>query len=649
MINKFRYLIFLTLTTNSFFPYLFLLFLMCLVISFGMLSYYAGLFSAEALRAEGIDNLLGGGFIDAFWWSLKHVLDPGALSENYGAPLGVVIFALLNSMMGLALTGGLIGLIVNSLQNALEAAKQGMSSIDEEGHLIILGWNRKGPSLIEQFFSLNTLQRVVILSGSSPQQVKTILKAEGVGQSNKKILVLTGLTTSAAVLDRIGASKAAHIIILAEGQGLKDSYSDVNTINSLMVIESKLTAQSKVNVVAEIVDAERLGIASIASSFSCPLVCTSLLMSRTMVQCARNPGYARVYSKLFSSDELGFELFSCLSLEGTLFADACLMITNATVIGVSWEKKLDDGTSKRVTALNPEPDYDLAADDQLVVINHRNATVLLDPEMKVALKGNRRQLSDRPRISDVLIFSNSPNLSAIISELGLNSSSKVTVTVACRNATEIVSSLNENIALTGGVRRSLHESISIVPMEFDLNRRWSLEHLELSVYDSIFVLADESESNVDADSSTAMIMLILEDVVRRGGVLPPIVVELLDSKTRDVLKHSTIIDSVISTEFVSAILLQVAINPFLESIYSELINAGGIEMGFRRLDNYNALGKSMGYSDYLSRAFEVNELIIGYQIGDGPDAEVCLNPDKNTFPSLNSRDRLIVLAQQLYT
>ena len=33
-------------------------------------------------------------------------------------------------------------------------------------------------------------------------------------QKNKKILVLTGLTTSAALLDRIGVSKAAHIIIL---------------------------------------------------------------------------------------------------------------------------------------------------------------------------------------------------------------------------------------------------------------------------------------------------------------------------------------------------------------------------------------------------------------------------------------------------
>jgi hypothetical protein len=325
------------------------------------------------------------------------------------------------------------------------------------------------------------------------------------------------------------------------------------------------------------------------------------------------------------------------------------MITNATVIGVSWVKKLDDGSLKRVTVLNPEPDYDLAEDDQLVVINRRNSTVRFDPDLKVALKGNLRQLLDRPKISDILIFSSSPNLSAIINELGLNSSSQITVTVACRNATNIVSSFDENIALNGGARRSLPESITIVPMEFDLNRRWSLEQFDLSDYDSIFVLADESVSNVDADSSTAMIMLLLEDVFRKGGVVPPIVVELLDSKTKDVLKHSTIIDSVISTEFVSAILLQVATNPFLESIYSELINAGGIEMGFRPLDNYNMIGKSMGYSDYLSHAFAVNELIIGYQLGDGPDAEVILNPDRSTFPSLNSRDRLIVLAQQLYT
>jgi len=648
MINKLRYLVFLTLTTSSYFPYLLLLFLMCLVIGFGMLSYYSGLFSAEALRAEGIDNLLGGGFIDAFWWSLKHVLDPGALSENYGAPPGVIIFALLNSIMGLALTGGLIGLIVNSLQASLESAKQGISHIDEEGHLIILGWNRKGPSLIKQFFSLNTPQRVVILSGSSPQEVKTILKSEGVVRRSKNILVLTGSTTSTAVLDRIGVSKAAHIIILAEGQGSKDSYSDVNTINSLMIIESRLTARRRSNVVAEIVEAERLGIASLASSSSYPLVCTSLLMSKTMVQCARNPGYARVYSELFSSNEHCFELFPCAKLEGTLFSDACFMINNATVVGISWVKLLDDGSSKRVTVLNPEPDYDLAADDELVVINQRGSPISVGPEIPIGYQNNTRQLSYRPQISNVLVFSSNPNLPAIINELALNTSSKLTVTVASKNASEIVSMLNETLSMTENTRQSLAESVTITPLEFDLNRRWTLEHVELNTYDSIFVLADESKTGVDADSSTAMIMLILEDVARNGGGLPPVVVELLDSKIKDVLKYSTIIDSVISTEFVSAILLQVAQNPFLESIYSELINAGGIEMGFRKVEDYIPIGSSKNYSDFLSRAFEVNELIIGYQVGNGPNAEICLNPLKSSFPNLKPQDKLIVLAQQLY-
>jgi len=230
----------------------------------------------------------------------------------------------------------------------------------------------------------------------------------------------------------------------------------------------------------------------------------------------------------------------------------------------------------------------------------------------------------------------------------LNTSSKLTVTVASKNASEIVSMLNETLSMTENTRQSLAESVTITPLEFDLNRRWTLEHVELNTYDSIFVLADESKTGVDADSSTAMIMLILEDVARNGGGLPPVVVELLDSKIKDVLKYSTIIDSVISTEFVSAILLQVAQNPFLESIYSELINAGGIEMGFRKVEDYIPIGSSKNYSDFLSRAFEVNELIIGYQVGDGPNAEICLNPLKSSFPNLKPQDKLIVLAQQLY-
>ena len=61
MLRKIRYLLFLSLTTRAVFPYLLLIFVMGVVVTFGMLSYFAGLFSEDALRAEGIDNLLGQG------------------------------------------------------------------------------------------------------------------------------------------------------------------------------------------------------------------------------------------------------------------------------------------------------------------------------------------------------------------------------------------------------------------------------------------------------------------------------------------------------------------------------------------------------------------------------------------------------------
>ena len=645
MLRKIRYLLFLSLTTRAVFPYLLLIFVMSLVVSFGMLSYFAGLFSDEALRAEGIDNLLGGRVIDSFWWSLKHVLDPGSFSENYGAPFEVIIFALINSIFGLVLTGGLIGLIVNSLQNALELAKLGASNIVEEGHLIILGWNRKGPSLLRQFFSLKNSQRVVILSKRSPEEVKTSLKSEGLSKRNQQLLVLKGEATSNAVLDRIGVSKSAHVIILAEGLGLEDSFSDVNTINSLMRIAGRLPNKKGPNISAEIVDAERLGIAKIASSTH-PLVCTSLLVSKTMVQCARNPGYASVYKKLFSINELDFELVPCEKIDGALFADACLMVSNATVIGISWDKKLEDGSLKRVTALNPEPDYDLAGDDQLVVINRRGSRIIVNTEAKASNRSGITELSERPKLNKVIIFSSNPNLPATVSELALNSSTTVNITVACRKAETVVDSLKDWMSINNSTSIN---SLTLEPFEFDLNQRWSLEEIDIFSYDSILILADESEANVDADSSTALILLILEGIAKRGGTLPPIVVELLSSKTRSVLKHTTIIDSVISTEFVSSMLLQVVRNPFLESIYSELLSAGGIEMGFRQLNSYPVEGPHISYSQLQSKAFEKNELIIGYQIGDGENAVVELNPEKEAFRNLNSQDKLIVLSQQLYT
>ena len=49
------------------------------------------------------------------------------------------------------------------------------------------------------------------------------LKSGGISRRRSKILALTGSITSAAELDRIGISQAAHVVILAEGTGLQGS------------------------------------------------------------------------------------------------------------------------------------------------------------------------------------------------------------------------------------------------------------------------------------------------------------------------------------------------------------------------------------------------------------------------------------------
>ena len=96
MFKKLSYYLFILSTTSRLFPYLLIIGLTSFVVIIGMNAYFFGLFSAEALKAEGVDNVFGAGFVDTLWWSFKHLLDPGAFSENYGAPFFVILFALFN-------------------------------------------------------------------------------------------------------------------------------------------------------------------------------------------------------------------------------------------------------------------------------------------------------------------------------------------------------------------------------------------------------------------------------------------------------------------------------------------------------------------------------------------------------------------------
>ncbi len=643
MFKRLNYYLFLFSTTSRVFPYLLILGLASSVILVGMAAYFFGLFSADALLAEGIDDALGGGILDTLWWSMKHILDPGALSENYGAPVGVIVFALFNSIMGLIITGALIGFIVSAIQSAMEDARRGSATIRESGHYLVLGWNRKGIVILELLAKLGASNRVVILTDTDIEQVRTDIRQGPRLLRQLKILPMQGSISVNSELRRVAAHKSSHIILLSE---LKSGASgDLTTIKTLTLLNSNLFQENhdkRPNIVAEIVNKENAVIAGIASKHQHPIVSSSDFISKTMVQCARYPGYAEIYRELFASGLFQIETSNIPDLDGVLFGNLAILVNNGVVLGVSWLDQKPDQLARRVSVLNPEPDYDLTDDDQVIVLRRVD-----EPLVKVSLDSfsswdepPEREIL-RPNVKKVLILAYNANLGLIVTELAKHATSDISVVVACADAMAAEAQVRSRYA------ELFTDKLTLSFTEFDLAETWRLEAIQPWEFDVIFIIADEADKTIDADSKTIMLLLLLSEIKskRKIAEFPPVVAELLNSESRQLCVGTPLTDAIVSTEILSIQLAQLVRDPFLETLYKELLNAGGIEIGLRRIDHYAKLGEPVSMADIARSALRFNEVTLGYR---ATDAGVVINPNKDDVLVFNENDRLIVLAQQIY-
>lgn len=120
-----------------------------IVVLLGTNAWFVGLFPPGALEAEGIEDGIDGGMLDAAWWSLKHVSDPGAFAGNYGAPSPALAIFFLLSLTGLALLGVLIALMTSSVQQRIVALRRGNTAVIERGRTRVSGWSRKVLPILE--------------------------------------------------------------------------------------------------------------------------------------------------------------------------------------------------------------------------------------------------------------------------------------------------------------------------------------------------------------------------------------------------------------------------------------------------------------------------------------------------------------------
>ena len=606
------------------------------VVLLGVNAYFFGLFSPEALEAEGIDDHFGGGIVDSLWWSLKHVVDPGAFAEDYGAPWPVLLISLLLSVTGLAILGILIAFITSTVQRQLQLARQGSTEVMENDHTLILGWSQKVSSILTFLSAASRRHTVVILAPREIDEMQGFLRRGKSARGRLNIVLRSGSTSRLEELERVGLKRARSVIAVGDEQReASGRETDIETIKTLMLLSGyEDWIGSAPRMVAEITQKRNVDIAGIAASRGVPIVSSSEIISKVIVQAARQPGISSVYAEIFSYGGNTAFVTRCPEAGDREFGEIAHWFSDAIPIGVSW---CVDDDRRMHAALNPEPDYEIAPDDRLVLLarypDPAYAADRLPP--KTPFSGDGKKL--KRRLERILILGWNENIDEILGEFDAHSNRNTVVTVVANHDDDFAAEFLE-VAIPHAFR-----NITVDYRRGSAINRRVLEALRPRNYDCIITLADESHGERDPDARTIMTMLVLGDLVQ-GERPPHVVAEIHDSANYGLLQGTVVRDIIVSPEMVSLQLAQISRDPVLGSIYRELLSAGGIEVGLQAASRYARTGEPCSFDTLVEAAQRFTEIAIGVR----RNGEIVLNPSKASVWTLGDEDRVIVMAQQIY-
>jgi len=392
-----------------------------------------------------------------------------------------------------------------------------------------------------------------------------------------------------------------------------------------------------------------------------PLVGSNLI-GRLMVQCSLEPGLAAVFAHILAFDGNEFYFSEWPELVGKRFADACFMFEDAVCLGVRYKTahERDDGSLTYI-GLNP-PGTDLIDEgDKLIFIAEDNDTYCpgdlkltscgpppnVDPPAKPATKtlliGWRRDMQDM--IFEVDKWVSEGSTLAILAE---------------------APSVEDRYAELADADCVPSEHLTNVCLEMMVGNpiiRADLVATELHVYDAVLVLTEDREGipGLCSDSRSMVTMLLVRDeqqkylAEERIKKLPVMIAEILDPRTAQLLELASADDSMVSNEFISMALGQMAMEKDVRILVEDLFCPEGNEMHIKGVHLFAQPGESLSFWEMMNRSRQRVEIALGFELAitnadkmrDGvPEGELVLNPpNKSNKITWMPNDRIIVLSE----
>jgi hypothetical protein len=635
----------------------------------------------------------GGSVSHTTWKSWTYVADPGTHADAEGVERFVSIGITIGGMLVFAL---MIGIISDAIGAKVDDLKKGNSRVIESNHTLMLGWSDKSLAIIEQIALANESEcggSIVVLAFEEKEDMEMQLRhaTERVEQPLRllgtAVVFRNGNPLAEQELHKVSVLTARSIIVLSPFGNANES--DSTMLRQVLALKS--VTGIKAHIVVEMQDIDNRGLVELVHKDQVEVIVAHDIIGRLMIMCARSPGLAFVKEALLGFDGSEFYFESWPKIVGETFLQITCRFDDAVPVGV----KSSDGKIK----INPENSYVIKKDDQILCLaedndsysvnagsyninNEGEVASLLIPNRgteRLLFCGWRRDMADMIMQLDEFVAKGSElwlfNVVPAKERMKLLKDEDNKAELDTKNLTI------KHVVGNPIVRRHLQ-----VLKAVDNSGLQTGDWITLDEFDSILILADYDAVDMEsADSRSLASTLIIQDIqnnilaskenglkdvhvsalINEGDgtknkvepkvepkVLAIPISEILDTRTRSLLKVANCKGYVMSNHIVSKLLAQVAENRDMNLVLGELLSAEGCEMYCRDISFYINMKKkksrTMSFWDLARRARQRKEIVVGYKpcgMSWPEAADLILNPPKKAEArTWGHGDVLIIIA-----
>ena len=558
----------------------------------------------------------GDGPFSALWDSFATIINAWMPYYGDGSP-GYLVLMALGALFGILFTSLLIGIISSAIEERLDQLKKGTSRVLEKDHYVILGYEEGRLTLIRQLvLAADGRPRCILVTGSMDKdRMEEGIRAGLEIPRNIRLICRSLDAASPADLEKC-AIPVSRSVILSPSD-------DLTTARTLLAVTGLLRQypESGVRICAILAGRRYMLPGTVTKGHAVSLFQTREVLARLMAHSCTQSGLAGTFEEIFSFEGMEFYVEDLPALTGLSFGEVSACLDQASPLGIC--RRAGE------MVLAPGPDYVLEEGDRLIVFEERPGAGELTGEREAGRQGETVPPVPK-REERTLVIGTSEVLHILIRELPEDVGSV------------FLAGLSEEDF--SHVRELIKDRKDLV-----LSRRagdpWEEEDLLAMARDAdhVVVLHDHKKDRTRSDIRCAMLVLKLRDLRTRYALRYNITAELHEEGNRDLISFEDgTADYIVASNMMSLLLAQLAENPLLSRIFTELLSNEGNELYLKRAGQLGIRGTWTG-AGLRALCLDRGYVFLGCHVRQGGTRRNLFNPELDREITLEEADKVIVL------